>query len=75
VAWKNSENQIYAQEIIELNETLDDFHEQLFAAYRKLKQLDKVRENEQKRINTALTAKENLALDEMATQTYSVKFD
>ena len=72
VAWKHSENKIYAQEIIELNQTLDEFKEQLFESYRELKQLDTVRENEQRRINAELSRKESLASDEMATQKYLV---
>lgn len=69
------ENKQYADEILSLNETLEKLQEQLLSDYGKLKQFDKVRENEQQRINSELIIKESMALNEVAIQAYSFKFD
>jgi flagellar export protein FliJ len=68
VGQKLAENKRYAQENEELKETVNKIQEQLFEAYTEQKQLEKVKSNEEIRINTELQHKENQAMDEIATQ-------
>lgn len=70
VGQKLAENKRYAQENEELKETVNKIQEQLFEAYTEQKQLEKVKSNEEIRINTELQHKENQAKDEIATQMY-----
>lgn len=70
VGQKLTENKRYTQENEELKETVNKIQEQLLEAYTEQKQLEKVKSNEEIRINTELQHKENQAMDEIATQMY-----
>jgi flagellar export protein FliJ len=67
---KLSQNQQYTQENYELRKTLTEIEEHLLTAYVEKKQLEKVKEHEQARVDEDITRKEVQELDEIATQRY-----
>lgn len=67
---KLSQNQQYTQENYELRKTLTEIEEHLLTAYVEKKQLEKVKEHEQARLDEDIKRKEVQELDEIATQKY-----
>ena len=73
VMQRTSQNIKYASENEDLKKTMKEIQEQLFLAYSEQKKLEKIQENEQRRIDFESMRKEVIELDEIASHIYLSK--